>query len=206
MTGAFSAASGLQNWTYNVDTSGLSNGDHTITARATDTSGNTKIDSVGITVDRTAPVISNVAEAGISATGATVTWNTNETSNSQVEYWSASSGILNVLDGTATVSHSMQLNDLSPATLYNYRVRSRDAAGMSASRATIPLPPPIALCRSKSAATIAGSFADATGHSAQNHLVYADKRRRLVAVHADVRPPIPQATAASSRTARPAPT
>src|SRR4030095_5473127 len=41
---------------------------------------------VEVELDTTAPVISNVAAGGITTTGATITWTTNENSDSQVEY------------------------------------------------------------------------------------------------------------------------
>ena len=50
--GAFSSASGgVSSWSWSLDTTGLADGSHTITARATDTGGNTAEDSVTVTVD-----------------------------------------------------------------------------------------------------------------------------------------------------------
>ncbi len=79
--------------------------------------------------DPTAPVIS-VAVAATTSTSATVTWTTNEVSDSQVEYGlTASYGSFTAMNWMLLTSHSLAVNGLSPSTLYHYRVRSRDAAG-----------------------------------------------------------------------------
>ena len=49
-SGAYSAASGLASWSYSLNTSTLSNGSHTIRARATDSSGLTAVTSITVTV------------------------------------------------------------------------------------------------------------------------------------------------------------
>jgi hypothetical protein len=49
---------GNQSWRYQLDTNALSNGNHTITARATDTRGRSASTGVTVTVNNTPPVIS----------------------------------------------------------------------------------------------------------------------------------------------------
>jgi hypothetical protein len=49
--GAFRAASGTDSWSSSFDTTAHADGAHTITARATDTSGNTATTSISVTVD-----------------------------------------------------------------------------------------------------------------------------------------------------------
>ena len=51
--GAYSAASGTLNWSASLNTTALSNGAHTVSARATDTGGLTAVKSVSITVSNT---------------------------------------------------------------------------------------------------------------------------------------------------------
>ncbi|MBS3105955.1 fibronectin type III domain-containing protein [Candidatus Woesearchaeota archaeon] len=76
------------------------------------------------------PLISNVAISGIDAAAATVTWTTDELSDSQVEYGLTSSlGNASTLDTGLVTSHSVTLTSLSPSTTYSYRVKSRDANG-----------------------------------------------------------------------------
>lgn len=49
--GVFNPASGMGSWTFSLNTSSLTNASHAITARATDTSSNTKTSSVTVTVN-----------------------------------------------------------------------------------------------------------------------------------------------------------
>jgi len=82
-----------------------------------------------VPADTTAPVISNVA-AGVTTTTATITWTTNENSDSQVEYGPTQAyGQSTALDTALVTAHSQGLSGLTPGTLYYYRVKSRDAAG-----------------------------------------------------------------------------
>ncbi len=60
--GAYALASGTTSWLYGV--SGLSDGSHTITAKATDNTGNTATTSISITVDTTPPVILTYSVSG----------------------------------------------------------------------------------------------------------------------------------------------
>lgn len=53
--GAFSLASGTSSWTASWNTTGVADGSHTVTARATDTSGNTKTSAVTVTVANGTP-------------------------------------------------------------------------------------------------------------------------------------------------------
>jgi hypothetical protein len=85
--------------------------------------------------DTTPPVISSVQSSGISGSGATISWSTNEAANSQVESGPNFSQST-TLDPTLETSHSVALSGLTPATQYQYRVKSRDAAGNLATSAT----------------------------------------------------------------------
>jgi YD repeat-containing protein len=79
--------------------------------------------------DTTPPTISSVAAGSITSSGATITWTTNEPSDSQVEYGTTTSyGSSTTLNPTLVTSHSQALTGLSSGTLYHYRVKSRDAA------------------------------------------------------------------------------
>ncbi len=79
--------------------------------------------------DVTPPTISNVTSSGISSTGATITWTTNEGATTQIEYGtSASYGSSTTLIATLVTSHSQSLSGLAAGTLYHYRVKSSDAS------------------------------------------------------------------------------
>ncbi len=81
-------------------------------------------------IDTAAPVLSNIAAGGITSSGATIIWNTNENSDSQVEYGSTTAyGQSTALNPALVTAHSQGLSGLAPGTVYHYRVKSRDAAG-----------------------------------------------------------------------------
>ena len=83
--------------------------------------------------DTTPPVISGVTASNLTSTGAVITWTTNEAASSQVDYGTTTSyGSSTTLNSTLVTSHSQALSGLAVSTLYHYRVRSRDAAGNTA--------------------------------------------------------------------------
>jgi hypothetical protein len=80
--------------------------------------------------DTTPPVISGVAASGIGSAAATIGWTTDEPADSQLDYGTTTSyGSSTTLDANLSLSHSQALTGLTAATVYHYRVRSRDAAG-----------------------------------------------------------------------------
>jgi glucose/arabinose dehydrogenase len=83
-----------------------------------------------IVYDTTAPTISGVAATNVTGGSATITWTTSEPATSQVEYGRTTSyGSMTLLDSTLATAHSVLISGLAPATTYNYRARSMDAAG-----------------------------------------------------------------------------
>ena len=125
------------------DTRTIADGNHTLSMGYTDSTGDHSV-SVSFIVnnsvpDTTAPVISAVTAANITASGATITWTTNEASDSQVEYrvqgttaWTATS-----VNASLVTNHSVALSGLNANTAYEYRVKSKDQAGNLATQATI---------------------------------------------------------------------
>jgi len=90
------------------------------------------VDYTFTTPDVTAPVISAVTATNIAATGATITWTTDEAANSQVEYGPTTSyGSSTTLDTNQVTSHSVNLTGLGSYKTYHYRVKSGNAAGNS---------------------------------------------------------------------------
>lgn len=86
--------------------------------------------SASTTPDTVAPVITSVAASGVSATGATVNWTTNENTTSQVEYGATNSyGTLTTVNNALVTAHGVALTGLTANTMYHYRVWSRDVAG-----------------------------------------------------------------------------
>src|SRR5206468_881244 len=61
---------------------------------------------------------------------ATIGWNTNEPSDSQVEYGVTSAyGSATVLNSAQVTAHSQGLSGLTASATYHYRVKSKDSAG-----------------------------------------------------------------------------
>jgi chitodextrinase len=81
--------------------------------------------------DTTPPVISNV-QVTTTATYATITWTTNEASNTYVEFGPTTAYGLNASNASMITSHSQAITGLTSGNTYNYRVKSTDAAGNTA--------------------------------------------------------------------------
>jgi glucose/arabinose dehydrogenase len=76
------------------------------------------------------PQLSNIASSNVTTTTATITWQTSEPADTQVEYGpDPRYGFNSPLDNTRTTSHQVALSGLTQGTLYHYRVKSRDGAG-----------------------------------------------------------------------------
>lgn len=102
-----------------------------VTCSATDRAGNTSSSSFTVTVqDTTAPVISSIASSTVTTSAATITWITDENSDSQFEYGTTNAyGATTTLNATLTTSHSVTLTGLTANTVYHYLIRSSDASG-----------------------------------------------------------------------------
>jgi len=87
--------------------------------------------------DKTPPVISNVKTGTITGESVTVTWDTDEKSNSSVNYGitsgtyenGASDYTVNSNSANFVTSHTVIINNLTPATKYYFKVISYDASG-----------------------------------------------------------------------------
>ncbi len=90
------------------------------------------LDDVTGPPDTTPPVISNVQSSGITTNSATITWTTDEASDSVVEYGLTTSYGSTASNSASVTSHSIPLSGLSVNTLYHYRVKSTDGAGNTA--------------------------------------------------------------------------
>ncbi|MBS1617009.1 MAG: DUF4082 domain-containing protein, partial [Bacteroidetes bacterium] len=114
---------------YRVD---LTSSDNTVTPVFKDIS----IDCSAAGNDNIAPVISNIVATPHTDGTATITWVTNEGSNSMVNY--GTSPLVNSAnDSSIVISHSIILTGLIQGSTYYYRVTSTDTSGNSA---TSPIP------------------------------------------------------------------
>jgi len=82
--------------------------------------------------DTTPPVISDVASTSITSSSATITWDTDESSDSLVKYGtSPGEYTLSEYEPAMTTSHTVLLTGLSQNTTYYYVVNSTDGSGNS---------------------------------------------------------------------------
>ncbi|HWE51900.1 MAG TPA: fibronectin type III domain-containing protein [Bryobacteraceae bacterium] len=82
----------------------------------------------------TIPGITAVTATNITGTSVTITWNTDQAANSQVEYGpTVSYGSLTTINSALVTGHSVNITGLSPGTTYNYAVLSTDLAGTATS-------------------------------------------------------------------------
>jgi hypothetical protein len=80
--------------------------------------------------DTQPPAISNVAAGNITSSSTNITWTTDESSDSQVEYGLTTSyGSASPLNTALVTSHAVTLSSLQANTTYHYRVKSKDTAG-----------------------------------------------------------------------------
>jgi hypothetical protein len=82
------------------------------------------------TPDTTGPTISAMQATGVTSSGATITWSTNEAADSQVEYGLTTSyGSSTTVDATRVTSHTVAISGLQATQVYHFRVKSKDGAG-----------------------------------------------------------------------------
>jgi len=79
------------------------------------------------------PVITNITVSGVTTNSATITWTTDQSTDSYVAYGTTITYGNWVTDSPLTTSHTITLTNLSPGTVYHYRVTSTNAYGFSSS-------------------------------------------------------------------------
>jgi hypothetical protein len=84
------------------------------------------------TLDRAVPVIFGISSSDVTGTSATITWTTDEASDSVVNYGTTTELGTIVSDATMVMNHSVTLTGLTPETTYYYEVWSTDSAGNTA--------------------------------------------------------------------------
>lgn len=103
------------------------------------------------------------AQAGsATASSFSVSWTTNQTANSQVDYGTTSAyGSSTTLNTTLVTSHQITVSSLTAGTLYHFRVRSTDAANSKAAGADMTIattgdttPPTVSITSPAAGATL----------------------------------------------------
>ena len=125
------------------------------------------VNSSGIPPQSAAPLISAVTASQITATGATISWITDQPSDSQAEFGTTSAyGKSSVLSSAMATNHSVSLSGLASGTLYHYRVESRGTSETLSTSGdftfTTPsgadtAPPGVSITSPASGATISGT-------------------------------------------------
>jgi len=117
----------------------LSNTTYYFEVQSTDASDNTATDdnngdyyTFTTEQDNTPPIITNVQTKSITHNSATITWDTDESSNSRVNYGTTTDLSDTEFDGSRVTYHSIGLLGLQPETTYYYEVESADSYGNTA--------------------------------------------------------------------------
>ncbi len=114
----------------------LAEGAHVFKVRARDYSGNVDLTPAvrNFTVDRSPPMISEVAVPRITNKSAVISWQTDEPATSQAVFGdSPSYGSGTAQDSTLVTVHTMTLLNLKADTQYHFAVKSKDGVGNLAS-------------------------------------------------------------------------
>lgn len=108
-------------------------GIHTVTVTVHDGRGGSDSQDVAVTVnaapDLTPPIISHIQVTNVTDTAATVSWTTDESADSSVEYGLTLSYGGQVGNSNLVTSHALSLTGLAANSQYHYRIQSRDGAG-----------------------------------------------------------------------------
>ncbi len=92
--------------------------------------------------DTTAPAISGVSAVADGSGTATITWQTDEPSDSTVDYGTSPGSLgSQESEGALVTNHSVVITGLDPGTTYHFRVSSQDASGNSATEPDPPAAP-----------------------------------------------------------------
>lgn len=111
-------------YSINFDFENLSEGNHTISAVATDVTGATSNDNVQISSAKSAPVISDIS-AVVTGTSCTITWKTDKNASSEVLYGlTPALGLSTSTDATGKTLHSVTISSLVAGNKYYFKVKS----------------------------------------------------------------------------------
>ena len=114
--------------TYTITVAGTDLG--VITTNVTITAGTNRAISLVLPPDSTAPIISGVGTSNLTDTSVLIKWITDEAASSVVDYGTTLAYGSSVSNASLTLNHVVSVTNLTPATTYHYRVRSRNSTGL----------------------------------------------------------------------------
>jgi hypothetical protein len=178
---AYQAASGTASWSYPLDTTTLTNGSHTLMARATDTSGNTRTVSETVSIQNViaAPSVTIVAPtAGTTVSGAVnVGGHAADTVALTKVELSVDGGAYQAASGTTSWAYPLDTRTLANGS-HTLTVRATDTLGATAATSqpvsvsntapdatppTVGISVPVAGATVSGSVTISGAAADNVG-------------------------------------------
>ena len=164
-------------YTTTWNSTGVSDGTHTLSAVAEDTGGNLATSTVTITVRNSPPVLSSISTIA-SYFSATTTWTTDEAANSKVVYGFTTAYGLASSSASLLTSHSIALSALTASSTYHYAVVSTDAESNTATSSdqtfitSATSTPPVISSISSTATTTSATVIWTTNLSATSEVVY----------------------------------
>lgn len=150
-------------YTTTWNSTGVSDGSHTLYAVAEDTSGNYATSSITVTVRNSPAMISSIATSTPTATSATITWTTDEAATSQINYGTTTAYGTASSSAALVTSHSITLTGLTVDTTYHFQVVSVDSQSNTATSSDQTFMPIYAMNNWDAAKTaVAGGSRNAT--------------------------------------------
>jgi hypothetical protein len=175
--GAYVAAQGTTSWSFALDTRSLTDGAHTVTARAKDAAGNATMASVRFTssnADTTPPVVSISAPSGGATVGGTVSVSgtASDTGGLAGVSVSVDGGLPQPATGTASWTDGVDTTSLADGT-HTVTARAIDTSGNAATASisvnvqnadttapSVQIASPVAGATLSGAATVSGNASD----------------------------------------------
>ncbi len=163
-------------YTTSWNSTGVSDGTHTLYAVAKNSSGNYATSSISIITENTPVSISSISSDTPGSSSATITWTTNEAASSTILYGTTASYGSASSNTSLVTSHSITLSGLAAGTTYHFQVQATNAAGDYATSTdqtfTTATNPPAISSISASATTTSATVTWTTDESSNSEVVY----------------------------------
>ncbi|MBX9602025.1 MAG: fibronectin type III domain-containing protein, partial [Bryobacteraceae bacterium] len=129
--GSATPVSATRQTSHSVTLSGLTGGTtYQYRVRSADAAGTVALSGNFSFATQAALTATGVQAIGVTASGATITWTTNQAADSQVQYGTTTAyGTSTPITTSRQTSHSVTLSGLAAGQTYQYRVRSANASG-----------------------------------------------------------------------------